>query len=158
MILRVIMFKPYILLVQCGRTILTLAGPSEYQCNCSCRPPRMFFLFLPLMFEFTLYLHAPYESFLRRYFWPLDETSTVWMCRRLIVRLHCHVVVGVDVVVALALALRRVVLVVRLDVRVVVRLPHDPGGAHAPHGTGLYADDHEKDEDHGPGHTQYDDP
>ena len=35
--------------VNVERVILTLAGPSEYQCNWSCGPPRTLFLFLPVI-------------------------------------------------------------------------------------------------------------
>ena len=46
---RTIMFKPYNLLVQCVRAISTLAGPSEYQCNCSFGPPRIIFISTPVI-------------------------------------------------------------------------------------------------------------
>ena len=48
MVLWAIMFKSYILLVQCRRTVSTLAGPSEYFSNWFRGPPGCVFLFVPL--------------------------------------------------------------------------------------------------------------
>ena len=53
MVLRAITFKTYIVLVQCGRAISTLAAPSEYLCIWSCGLPNTILLFLSLVNDFN---------------------------------------------------------------------------------------------------------